>query len=303
VRPWAAEVVVDAELARQLIGQFPELRVDSLRPLAEGWDRAIWLVNQRWLFGFPRRAIVVPGIEREMALLPLLAPLLPLPIPRPVFLGRPADGYPWPFFGSAYLPGQEACDVPLDGAARAAVALDVAAFLRRLHSDELAQAIGAAALPVDPNRRADMGHRVPMAREALQQVEHLGLWRPPALVTSVLEQAKRLPPTRQPLTVTHGDLHFRHLLVRDGRASGVIDWIDLCRADPAIDLQLVWSFLPPSGRVAFLDAYGQISEEQLLRARVLALFLCAVLARYAHEQGATSIQREAIAGLERAVGG
>jgi aminoglycoside phosphotransferase (APT) family kinase protein len=295
--------VVDAELARRLIGQFPELRVDSLRPLAEGWDRAIWLVNQRWLFGFPRRAMVVPGIEREMALPPLLAPLLPLPIPRPVFLGRPADGYPWPFFGTAFLPGQEACDVPLDDAARTAVALEVAAFLRRLHSGEVAEVIGAAALPVDPNGRADMGRRVPIAREALRQVEHLGLWRAPALVTSLLERARRLPPTRRPVAVTHGDLHFRHLLVRDGRASGVIDWIDLCRADPAIDLQLVWSFLPPSGRGAFLDAYGRVSEEQLLRARVLALFLCAVLACYAHEQGMTSIQREGIAGLERAVRG
>src|SRR5919198_4471622 len=113
MRPWSAEVVVDAELVRRLIGQFPELTVHTLRPLAEGWDRALWLVDERWVFGFPRRAIVVPGIERELALLPRLAPLLPLPVPRPVFFGRPAAGFPWPFFGSALLPGREVCDVAL----------------------------------------------------------------------------------------------------------------------------------------------------------------------------------------------
>jgi len=90
-------VVVDAELARRLIGRLPELSVESLRPLAEELDRAIWLVSQRWLFGFPRRASVVPGIEREMALLPRLARLLPLPIPLPVFFGLRSISVPcWP---------------------------------------------------------------------------------------------------------------------------------------------------------------------------------------------------------------
>jgi aminoglycoside phosphotransferase (APT) family kinase protein len=303
VRPWTAEVVVDARLARRLIGQFPELTVESLLPLAEGWDRAIWLVNQRWVFGFPRRAVAVPGIEREMTLLPRLAPLLPLPIPRPVFLGRPADGYPWPFFGGAFLPGHEACDASLDDAARIAVALDLAAFLRRLHSGEVAAAIGAAELPADPNGRADMARRVPMACEALTEVERLELWQPPPSVAHLLGEARRLPSSTQPVTITHGDLHVRHLLVHAGRASGVIDWVDLCLADPAIDLQLVWSFVPLPARGAFLDAYGHVTEEQLLRARVLALWLCAVLARYAHEQGVTSVEREAIAGLQRAASG
>src|ERR671937_1906521 len=104
VRAWRAEVVVDADLARKLLAQFPELTVQTLRPLAEGWDRTVWLVNEQWVFGFPRRAMVVPGVELELAALPRLAPLLPLPIPTPVSFGRPRDGYPWPFFGASFLP-------------------------------------------------------------------------------------------------------------------------------------------------------------------------------------------------------
>jgi aminoglycoside phosphotransferase (APT) family kinase protein len=89
---WHPEVVVEAELARRLIGQFPDLEIETLRLLAEGWDRAAWLVNETWVFGFPRRATVIPGIEREIEFLPRLAPLLPLPVPVPTFVGRPADG-------------------------------------------------------------------------------------------------------------------------------------------------------------------------------------------------------------------
>jgi len=300
VRVWDAEVVVDEALARRLLRQFPELRVDSLHPIAEGWDRAIWLVNDEWAFGFPRRAVVVPGIEREIRWLPLLAPLLPLPIPRPELVGRPADDYPWPFFGSRFLPGREAAEAGLDDAGRLAVALELAAFLRRLHSAEVAAAVGVDALPLDGNARGDMTTRVPLTREALRELEAAGLWRPSASLERLLDEAEGLPPSRERPVVAHGDLHFRHLLVDGGRASGVIDWIDLCRADPAIDLQLVWTFLPPDGREAFLAEYGGATDEQLCRARVIALSLCAVLAQYAHEEGLPLVEREALDGLERA---
>ncbi len=81
----------------------------------------------------------------------------------------------------------------------------------------------------------------------------------------------------------------------------MIDWGDICLADPAIDLPLLWSFVPPDGRGAFLDAYGLVNDAQLLRARVLAIQLCAVLARYGHLEGLDGVQREGLAGLKRAL--
>jgi len=293
VRRWHAEIAVDEELARRLIGQFPELTLDSLRPFAEGWDNAVWVANERWAFRFPRRAIAVPGVELEIATLPLLAPILPLPIPTPVFFGRPADGYPWPFFGSAFLRGSEACDAALDDDARISVALEIATFLRHLHAVDLRDE-----LPTDPNGRAAMELRVPLTREQLAEVKRL--WHPPPSVEHVLDEAERLPPAAR-RAVVHGDLHFRHLLVDDALGlSGVIDWGDLCRADPAVDLQLVWSFVPPTRRAEFLRAYGPVTDDQLLRARVLALSLCAALAAYGHEDRLPNVKREALDGLERA---
>ena len=63
---------------------------------------------------------------------------------------------------------------------------------------------------------------------------------------------------------------------------------------------MLWSFVPPEARSAFLDAYGTIGEAQLLRSRVLAIGLCAVLARYGRHEGLASVEREALAGLQRA---
>ena len=61
------------------------------------------------------------------------------------------------------------------------------------------------------------------------------------------------------------------------------------------------SFLPPSARPAFFDAYAPVGDETVLRARVLALFLSAALAEYAAAEGNRDLLRESVAGLGRAL--
>jgi aminoglycoside phosphotransferase (APT) family kinase protein len=290
---WSPELAVDERLVRRLLDQFPGLDLRTLRKLAEGWDNSVWVVDERYAFRFPHRAVAIPGVERELAVLPKLAPQLPLPIPVPAFVGSPDDEYPWPFFGCELLPGVEAGDAGLDDDARLEVGLTLARFLGILHAVELDEP-----LPVDANGRADMHKRTALAREELAELASLGVWHAPPQAERLLAEAERLPPPEPPVLV-HGDLHFRHLLVEGRAASGVIDWGDVCRADPAIDLPLLWSFVPPEGRSAFLDAYGPVNEAQLLRARVLAIQLCAVLAHYGRLEGNAGVEREALAGLER----
>jgi aminoglycoside phosphotransferase (APT) family kinase protein len=295
VPTWTAELVVDERLVRRLLAQFRGLDAESLRPFAEGWDYSIWGVDERWAFRFPRREMAVRGVRREIAVLPELAPLLPIPVPEPVFVGEPSDGFPWPFFGSALLPGQELGDAELDDGARVELGLALARFLRVLHRADVAYD-----LPPDANRRADMKTRVPKTREQLADLEAEGIWQRPPSVDRLLDEAERLPDSRVS-TVVHGDLHFRQVLV-DASAvpTGVIDWVDVCRSDPAIDLSMLWSYLPREGREAFLAEYGPVSEEQLLRARVVSLSLSTALAHYGHSEGFAAIEREALAGLGRA---
>ena len=221
---WDAEVAIDEELVRALLrAQFPELDASSARLVGEGWDNAVWLVEEQWAFRFPRRQIAIPGVERELAVLPRLAPLLPVPIPEPRFVGTPTDRFRWPFFG--------------------AETAEIAELLAR-----------AEALP------ASSGN-----------------------------------------VLVHGDLHLRHVLVDGTSMSGVIDWGDVCLGDRAIDLQLVWSLLPAARRESFFGEYGSVDRETSLRAQVLAVYLCAVLAIYARSVGHASLERESLAGLERAL--
>ena len=292
---WDPEITVDTALAGRLLAeQFPELARQPIKLLSWGWDNTVYAVGEDWVFRFPRREIVVQGLETEIEFLPKLAPLLPVAIPVPQHVGVPSEAFPWPFFGAQLLPGVELCDTP-DGS-RNQLATEVGRFLKRLHSREVMDAVGKR-LPENWTRRADMQRRVPFTIEKLAAIEDL--WRAPEHVYTLLEEARHLaPPAVQ--AVCHGDLHFRHVLVADGRVSGFIDWIDLCRGDPALDLQLVWSVLPHEARGHFFAAYGEVDEKTLLRARVIALSLGGALLEYGHHEGLASVEREALASLDRA---
>jgi aminoglycoside phosphotransferase (APT) family kinase protein len=278
---WSAEERVDEDRASRLIrGQFPELAGAEVKLVSEGWDYAVFRVDGEWAFRFPRRGVVVPGTEREIAVLPELAGLLPVGVPAPVFVGHPGDGFPWPFYGAPYLAGTEATGQRVDPEA-------LGAALRALHLPSTLEAVGDQ-LPADPLGRVDMGVRLPRLQE-------LGV-DAPALVAA----AEALPAARH-TAVCHGDLHMRQLLVDGGTLTGIVDWVDVCRSDPAVDLSVAWSTLDAAARPAFFAAYGDFDEETSVRARVVAAFLCAVLADWGEKEGVTVVRDAAVAGLRRSI--
>jgi aminoglycoside phosphotransferase (APT) family kinase protein len=297
IAEWDAETTVDEALARALIiEQFPHLAVGSLRLIGEGWDNTVWATGDGVAFRFPRRRIAIPGVEREIALLPELAPQLPVAIPDAAFAGAPTERFPWPWFGSRLITGREIVHSDLDDDQMGALAGDLGEFLRCLHGVDLAW---PERLEIDPMGRGDMARRVPQARRALAAVAPI--WRAPDRARHILDDAEAIPRS-QATVLVHGDLHARQLLVDDaGRLTGVIDWGDVCRADPSVDLSLYWSLFPPAARTTFLAAYGDVPESGLMRARVLALFLCATLAVYARSESMTGLEREAVGGLQRAL--
>jgi aminoglycoside phosphotransferase (APT) family kinase protein len=278
---WSAEEHVDEQRARQLIrARFQGLAADQVQLVSEGWDYAVFRVDGDWAFRFPRREAVISGTEREIAVLPALSGRLPVAVPAPVFVGTAGDDFPWPFYGARFLDGVEATGHHVDP-----IALGEA--LRELHAPETFEAVGAE-LPADPLGRVDMAVR-------LQRLEELGVGAP-ALVAA----AHELPPARH-AAVCHGDLHMRQLIVDGATLTGIVDWVDVCRSDPAVDLSVAWSTLDAAGRASFFAAYGEVGAETRVRARVVAAYLCAMLAEWAAKEQVAPVLDAARAGLRRAV--
>ena len=242
------------------------------------------------------------GLARELAVLPRLAPVLPLPIPVPLLQGEPTDGYPWPYFGFRLVPGREAALSGLDDAARVRLgtsARDVPSRVAR------------------PRRRGRGGHRGSgrparprRPRPAPAPPSH-GPRGAPAIEPRPAPRAVRRATRRGGGAAAGGAGGARSrrpsLTPRAGERGRQPDGRDrlgdLCLADPAVDLSVAWTLLPPAARAAFEEAYGLIDHTTRVRARMLASSLCGALAVYGHVQRLPALERESLAGLERAADG
>ena len=169
------------------------------------------LVDDEWVFRFPRRPGVEEALEVEIALLPMLTAALPVAVPSFEYVSRSPL-----FVGYRVIRGEPLVDEDAEG---------VRAFLDALH------AIDPAGLPLGPTDWVDA------YRGQCAEFERLVF---PLLDADTRRRAQHLFGDVETLVgfepaLLHADLGPDHLLVRDGSLRGVIDWGDARLGDPALD--------------------------------------------------------------------
>jgi aminoglycoside phosphotransferase (APT) family kinase protein len=279
---WSAEYVVTEAQARQLIEtQFPELAPVIVRPLGEGFDNTVYQVNDHYVFRFPRREVAVDLLKTENQLLPRLVHRLPLAIPEPLFVGQSDSNYPWPFTGYRLVPGESIGF--LSESQRLLSISALAQTLRNLH-DTPVQMARECGVPDDQLNRLDIALRKPKLLANVERVVELGLCDVPEMLRDYAESLSCFPYENKEALV-HGDLHVRNLLVdAQGCVSGIIDWGDTHIGHPAVDLSIVYSFFPPSGRKRFFEYYGEVDVATQKLARFKAVYTSVLLLLYAHDR-------------------
>lgn len=271
-----AEVAITPELVRRLLRrQHPDLAELPITLLAHGWDNAMFRLGPELTVRLPRRAAAAELLRHEQRWLPELAPSLPIPIPAPVRMGEPDEGYPWAW---SVLPWFDGTPLGADEAARPAeLATDLGRFVAALHQP------GPADAPINPFRGVPLADRTEAVEQRIDQLAE----QAEALAVDVASVRRRwraavaLPPWPGPAVWLHGDLHPLNLLVRDGRLVAVIDFGDITAGDPATDLGAAWTVLPPAERPRFRSAADSaqrpIDEATWGRARGWALVLALAL--------------------------
>ncbi len=276
---WTADIEVDAALAAALIAaQFPELGGMAVEPFGIGWDNTAFLVGGRIVFRFPRRRVSANLIEREIAILPLVAPHVPLAIPAPRYAGHPTAEYPWVFAGYDLIAGAGADTTELSDDTRAALAEPLGRFLRALHAVDTAPLVERG-LPPDEIGRLDHHKRLPLATERLTALASSPIWstlgiatQPERFVTWLADHPP-VPLADDARTLVHGDLYARHVLLdADARPTGAIDWGDVHLGDPALDVAVAHLVLPARAHDAFRVAYGGVDERTWSAARWRAIY-------------------------------
>ncbi|MFZ7089227.1 aminoglycoside phosphotransferase family protein [Curtobacterium sp. RRHDQ10] len=263
---------IDADLARRLVAQqFPAWADLPVRPVdLPGWDNRTFRLGDTMSVRLPSAAHYVAQVEKEQVWLPRLAPYLPLPIPAPIALGQPGEGYPYPWSVYGWIPGRPSAADTMGDTVRFATAL--AEFLRAFESIDAADGPppgehnfhrGGALAVWDDQARAALG----ILRGRIDTDVARRVWDD-ALATTW---------TSDPVWV-HGDVGPNNLLVDDaGRLTGVIDFGGCGVGDPACDLTIAWQVFDGPSRAVFRHAMD-LDDGTWARARGWALWKAMIVA-------------------------
>ena len=253
------QVDTDVDLLRRLLAdQLPEWADLPVRRVREfGTDHHLYRLGEDLVARLPIIGWAVDQAHSDATWLPRLAPHLPVALPVPLAVGEPGHGYPYPWTVVPWLPGRTPAGDDID---RAALAADLAAFVRALHAVD----------PMDGPPRTGTSRGVPLA--GLDEGVRRSLATSVALagirdrVLAVWEDAVTAPPYDGPAVWIHGDLMTGNLLVDDRRLSAVIDWGGLGLGDPAPDLCPAYWLFDDSVRAEYVAAVGY-DDATLRRAR------------------------------------
>ncbi len=241
---WKAAITV--ELVAGLISQqFPQWAELEIRPVAlDGWDNTTFRLGDELSVRLPSHDRYVPQIDKEHRWLPVLAPQLTVPIPRPVAKGRPGCGFPAPWSIYRWVEGEPAAIVGVTDYDR--LADDLAHFLTVLQHVPTEEGPPAGAHSF--NRGGPVSVWDDEARTSID------------LLTGDIDvdgallrwEAALAAKWAGPDVWVHGDVTGSNLLVRDDRLCGVIDFGCSAVGDPACDLTAAWTMFEGASRARFM---------------------------------------------------
>ncbi|MEM7095268.1 MAG: phosphotransferase [Actinomycetota bacterium] len=267
----ADEVSIDEGLVVELLRvQMPDLAVLPINKVEPwGTDNAIYRLGDQFVVRLPRIGHAVKQVELEWRWLPELAPVVGVPVPEPVAVGRPGAGYPFDWAVHRWVPGELAVLERM--ADPVAFAVELAEVIRRLAE------MDPTGAPPAHNRARPLAVYDEPTRRAIEAASHL---IDGSAATRIWEDALAAEPFAGSGRWVHGDLEGNCLLL-DGRLGGLVDWGSACAGDPAVDVQVVWSPLFTSeSRTAFLDALD-VDAATIARAKGAAINqACAALPYY-----------------------
>ncbi len=276
------ELTIEPATVRALVDRtLPDAAGLPLRPLtASGSDNALFRLGDELLVRLPRQPGGSASIGKEARWLPLIAPLLPVPVPEVLAVGEPGFGYPERWSVVRWIDGSTPAGAA-SGAAGDALAAELAAVVTALREAPVPD----VAL-TDPGLRWYRGRPLALldrsTREAVEKCRGIrGLDLDLDAVLAVWDAAVRLPGSAHEAAPRwhHADLVAENLLVRDGRLAAVLDFGAVSVGDPTVDLIVAWDVLDAPSRETFRGAVG-VDDETWLRGRGWALGLAVMTFPY-----------------------
>ena len=269
---------ITADVAARLVAaQFPQWAGLPVVPIElNGWDNATFRLGDELSIRLPSADSYVAQVGKERRWLPVLARQLPWPIPEPVAMGRPGDGFPRPWSVYRWIAGEPASVGQV--ADPAGFASDLAGFLAALH------AIDASDGPPAGAHSFFRGGPLATWDEQTRQLIRLTADDIDARAATRVWDTALASTWKQAPVWVHGDVTASNLLVADGALRAVIDFGCAAVGDPACDLVMEWTFFTGDSAAAFRRGLP-LDEATWARGRGWALWKALVTIGEERERG------------------
>jgi len=294
--PWHNDFpMTPARVAEVIAADLPEFADPRVAALGEGWDFTTFLVDDAWVFRFPKRRQCMRQLTREFKLLEALAAPLArqsIVIPRYRYHVQKPVLSKLAYVGYALLPGEPLVECAAHSLDSAAIARQLGAFLRLLQTTA-------------PTRKPPTYHdQFPSDLvDFRRELDESSVALPPLIAEACRIALGRQPAVdRGPPRFQHGDLGVEHILVdrRRGEIVSIIDWGDAGWGNRIADLVGLWAWGGDAAVRAALPTWGQtLGSDDWTRLRQWGIAYAIGSAYYGYKDRRDPLHATALGWLER----
>ena len=269
---WTQTISIDEDVIKLLLLNQFNLKVSKITLLGEGWDNGAYLINNEYVFRFPRREFGVNCIVNEIALLPYLASKISFKTTCPIFIGQPCENYPYSFSGYRVIQGKMLAENPCV-LNNIALAEKLASWLDELHNVPLHDS--HIDLPAaNQSWRLNIEGRIEKCSQSIEQYKHCfeeAGFKSDNLLKALLKfRNKGFSLNKK--SYVHGDIYSKHIMVdEDVLPTGLIDWGDVHIGHPGIDLSGAIMIFDKLTLKKFYDCYKNLDDNTIIIASFRAL--------------------------------
>ncbi|WP_175986426.1 phosphotransferase family protein [Bacillus sp. Marseille-Q1617] len=214
--------------------KIPHLDIKEYHQNKQGQNNDVLIINNEWVFRFPKYRAGIEQLKKETVILDYASSKLSIPVPQPAYQFFFPEEPGMVFTGYRILPGSPLWKndmTDLDRTRRQQAAVDLAVFLKELHSISPDSSLGSIqqSEPTCFDEMKDLHERLKtkiypfMKQESIDEVDDR--------FTEYFGSCQSVS-----ACIIHGDFGCSNILWDKDRVSGIIDFGGAGFSDPAYDV-------------------------------------------------------------------
>jgi len=258
---------ISTELCKKAITNcFPQIKVTNIQRNDKGWDTCVFLINNEFIFRFPRYPDAARRLDLEWRLLPELHKVIDTPIPQFKFVSYDCPEFTQLFIGYRMIKGVPLTPLLLrqlhSEALTQKLATQIAEFLSSLHSFPVEKALELGVLR-NQKKEGIFAFYKEIQRKMFPILKRLEQEWTQNLFESFLANKQFFQYTP---VLLHGDFSSDHILFdKDQGRIGIIDFGDASIGDPASDFPCLADYGAAFDQLVLTNYQGNIDSTFLQR--------------------------------------